>query len=106
MSKKLGKISSARVGFDSDGRFGFWLKFTGEDMGAEWSMHYWPLKPSNTSSIHKQIEEKRKVIIETIECNLKLAKKTFVSELLGSPVEIEFDEMGKLMSWRILTEVL
>ncbi len=105
MSKELGKISSAKVGFGEEGRFGFWLQFEGNGMSVGWQMVYFPDNVNDDLDSIKGIGIIRFKILHEIQQSLKLAKKKSVSELVGIPVEIEFDGMV-LKSWRVLTEVL
>lgn len=106
--KQLGRISSARFGFGGyqDAMIGLSLTFEGEGWGVSHFDGGWGISRSEHC---KWTEEDRiKSLGETV-MNLKNtlteAKVQDVSDLIGAPVEVQFDG-NTLQTWRILKEVL
>lgn len=108
VEKKLGKIKAAKFGWGGyqDTQVGLSLELGGESWGV---MHFdggWGIERSGFA---KWTEEERvlrlgEVVMRTKDLLTK-AKVTSVDQLVGVPVEIEFDGFV-MLSFRILTEVL
>lgn len=104
MSKKLGRISSARFGrggYD-DAMLGVSLTFTFDKAGgvAEFK--------GTWRGVHAKRDEQLRVWGETVawlDLILRDAKKDTIEDLVGTPVEITFDG-NRMTSWRVLTEVI
>ena len=109
--KELGKIKSVEIGEGGyqDAMFGISFTLGGDSWGVGDFKGYWRPEQIDVTEYTQWTEKDRsKVFDETMRYISKLlhdAKKRFVSELKGVPVEVEF-EGNALKSWRILTEVL
>ena len=110
MHKELGKISNIIFGMGGyqDAQFGVWITFTMSGSGICAGKGVWSDAPSKNANWTN--EERIRIIGQiSLEINewLKQAKVSSLDKLKGIPVEITFDkEFGKMVSWRILTEVL
>ena len=89
---ELGKINAALVGMGGrdDGMFGvtFHLETTGGSV-----VDFWRLDDQTV----RALEVQRLMISAGVK---------HVSDLAATPIEAHYEESGKLMSWRVLTEVL
>ena len=110
MHKELGKITSVRFGMGGyqDAQFGIWFTFGNDGWGVGSGEGVWSSKPSKCA---KWTEADRLKLISEIALKINdwliEAKVDSVEKLKGIPVEITFDSPhGKMLSWRILTEVL
>ena len=106
--KELGKISAARFGFGGyqDVMMGASFTIGGEGWGVGDFWGTWADDPSERAkwTFADQNDEFAKTTRRLVEL-LKAAKKSDVSQLVGTPVEVTFD--GNLLkSWRVLTEVV
>jgi hypothetical protein len=106
---KLGKIQSVEFGFGGyqDAQVGISFTLSGRGWGVTDFWGYWSMERSEYA---KWTEDDRTQyfgrMVLRIAKLLEDAKKQNLTELKGSPVEITFDApFGKLISWRILTEV-
>lgn len=98
--KVLSEITSASVGFDDDGRFGFFLSFYGKEAHVSWSCYYQP--PDDIVDKFSFVDRDHRVrVILSIEAALKATGKRRVIDLLGVPVELRFKHL-RLISWRVL----
>ena len=96
MRKELGKIKSAKFGFN-DWEYGIHFDLGGEGWGVFMAWGYSPAYEGHSVT--------GPTILKRIQNILKDAKVETVDELKGIPVECEFD--GNLLkSFRVLTEVL
>jgi hypothetical protein len=106
--KVLGKIRDIRIGYGGydDAMFGvsFWLDNEHGTCGDFWGG--FPMKCEGRSDKFK--EGDMQILRDTfIKLNdyMDQAKVTDAMDLKGKPIEVELDNM-KLVSWRILTEVI
>lgn len=110
MRKELGKITNATFGYDGyqDAQFGFGVVLEGKGWGVSDFKGGWSLD-IDCSEHCKWTEEDRSndyaTVVRFLNKTLQDAKKRHVAELVGVPIEAEFDGMI-LKSWRVLTEVL
>ena len=106
--KELMKITDIEFGEGGyqDACIGLSITFQTEGMGASDFKGTWNMEPSPHAkwTVEDQDAEYAKVV-RLISETLKAAKKRYVSELKGVPVEVTFDG-NMLKSWRILTEVI
>ena len=108
MRKELGKITRFEIGIGGydDAMFGLSITFSFQGSGVQDFIGTWAHKPDEH---HRwTLEDQSKCwadmcreIIET----LRKAKVKTISEMIGIPVEVTFDN-NRLSSWRILEEVL
>ncbi len=116
-TKVLGKIDSARFGYGGyqEVMFGLDLGFTHDECLHVGSfIGFWsPSTTKRTEYAKWSEQERRDEILRAalkLDETLHLAKKRHVGELVGVPVELEFEGEGllgsRLKSWRVLTEVL
>jgi hypothetical protein len=109
--KKLGKIDTVTFGYCGyDGAMiGLYLRFSMSDSGSvAWSRATWAADPSPSANWTKEsrIQFWGELVL-FIRDTLDAAKKRDVQDLVGVPVELTFEyELGRLTSWRVLTEVL
>ncbi len=107
-STKLMRITRAEFGEGGyqDACIGFSLTFETEGAGVSDFKGTWNMEPSQYAAwtVADQDAEFAKTV-RLIADTLRAAKKRYVSELKGVPVEVTF-EGNVLKSWRILTEVL
>jgi len=103
--KRLGKIKRIELGFIDNSRIGIFY-----ELGSD--SEHWGVNSdkafSNTEPNGYSKEERIKFLGETIMWvnNLLIsAKKNKLSELVGIPVEVLFED-NKLATWRILEEVI
>lgn len=111
MHTQLGKISRASFGLGGyqDAMVGLSLTFSGKGWGVCDFIGAWSLERSEST---KWTEEER--LTDIGKAGMKLAEmltkigKRDVSELVGTPVQVTFEREygGKLVSWRLLDEVL
>ena len=114
--KQLAKISSAKFGIGGyqDAMIGLHLQFSSGCIGVGTNDCAWDCSRIKHDKHCEWTEEERGRNYEQIMRNLseKLndAKVSDVADLVGIPVELEFDDEsalgGTLTDWRILTEVL
>lgn len=108
METKLGRIKKARFGWGGyqDMMLGITYDLGGDGWGVADHSGNWGMERSERS---QWTEESRLVGLGKTCMNvgtiLTAAKKTNVEDLAGTPVEVTFDG-NKLVSWRVLTEVL
>lgn len=97
---KIGKIQKAEFGFGGGGDdrdIGLHLEMGGRGWGVQkWigTRHAIPARAPDTVEL-----------LDTLDKTLLDAEVTMVSELVGKPVEVVFENRS-LKSWRILVEVL
>ena len=107
--KKIGKIKVASFGFGGydDAMMGLSLTFGSDKEG--WGVSDFKGTWANRSEFAKWTEEdQRKAFADAVillRDTLTAAKKKHVDQLIGVPVEVEFDNLT-IKSWRILEEVL
>lgn len=106
--KELGRIQKASFGWGGyqDVMIGVTFQLGGEGWGIADHRGMWGTERSDTA---RWSEENRLTQLGEV-CMwlggiLRAAKKTDVEKLVGTPVEVIFDG-NKLVSWRVLTEVL
>lgn len=115
MSIELGKIQSLRFGFGGydDAMFGVSFTLGGESWGVSDFWGTWP--PSHKRSEHAKWSEADRInaVYDTqrrLEELMRAAKVKDLNDLVGIPVQCEFDGKSswgsRLSSWRVLTEVL
>ena len=109
--KKIGKISRCvfGVGGYQDAMMGLHFTFEGKGWGVGHTNSTWDPNHVEVTEHTKWTEEDRSQHfdeqVRLLSDLLKDAKKSFVHELQGTPVEVTF-EGNNLKSFRILTEVL
>ena len=110
MKIELGKITSVRFGMGGyqDAQFGIWFQLGGDGWGVGDGRGVWAGKPSDHAKwTIKDKQREMGVIMLYIETLLTEGKVSNISELKGIPVEITFDSpYGRMLSWRILKEVI
>lgn len=110
MTKELGKIIAVYFGSGGyqDAQFGVWFKLGADGWGVGDGRGSWQGEPS--SSAKWTMADKSKAqgeIMLWIEDLMRQAKVSDIAELKGIPIEVTFDSpYGKMLEWRILTEVL
>lgn len=107
-TKELGRIS--HVGFGAGGyqeaMFGLSLTFSGKGWGTSTFIGAWAHDPDKHCKWTKKDQEREFVqALTTLKDTLKAAGKSDISQLIGVPVEVEF-ENNSIKSWRVLEEVL
>jgi len=108
MEKQLGKISYVRIGAGGydDAMFGVSLGMTGDGWGVNDFVGTWNRDPDEHT---KWTAEQRDAEYLKAFCRLRewmnQAKVKDAYKLVGIPIEATFLDF-KLVSWRILTEVL
>jgi len=108
--KELGRITHATFGYGGyqDAQFGLSIVLEGSEWGTSSFKGEWSLD-IDCSEHCKWTEEDRSngyaEVVRFLNKTLKDAKKQHVDELVGVPIEAEFEGVI-LKSWRILTEVL
>lgn len=95
VTKELGKIEKLVIGFHDD-RFGFHFTLTGPGWGVVTGL------PDPQSAEFSTTENEAFVTLKKL---LKDAKVSDTHELAGKPIEAKV-ENGRVLDWRILTEVL
>ena len=106
--KELMRISSAEFGNGGyqDACIGLSLTFETQGLGTSDFKGGWDFAPSEHAQWTLADQDKEYAeVVRLISDTLKAAKKRYVSELKGVPVEVIF-ENNTLKSWRILTEVI
>lgn len=107
MRKELGKIKQLSLGMGGyqDAMFGFSFTLEGvawgvQDFWGTWATHYesckWTVEEQNSQFIEALLKVKKL---------MEIAKVNNFEKLRNIPIEAEFSE-NKLVSWRILEEVL
>ncbi len=109
MRKELGKIASVKMGFIGyqDCEFGLSLTLSGKSWGVCTQLSGgWFKEPGEHTkwTVEDQRNNFANVAYKIIEL-LKTAKVEDVEDLVGKPIEAQFDGM-KLNDWRILEEVI
>ena len=108
MEKRLGKIKHCQFGEGGyqDACVGVSFTLGGDGWGVGDFWGDWSIDRSDYAnwSEEDRIRHLGEMVMR-LNALLKSAKKRWVSELVGVPVEVEFDGMA-LKSWRVLTEVL
>lgn len=106
--KELGCIKAATFGMGGyqECMIGFWLTLGGESWGVSAGEGAWGIERSEHAKWTEadrcaEVSKAAMLLCET----LKKAKQRSVQDLVGTPVEVTFDG-NKLVSWRVLTEVL
>lgn len=102
--KRLGKIGLAIVGFGGyqDAMLGCSFTLTGEGWGVG---DFWGAWGSATVPNEADRTESLGLMMRQLGDLLRAAKVKHFDELVGVPIEAEFDG-NTLKSWRVLTEVL
>jgi hypothetical protein len=108
--KVLGKIARATFGYGGyqDVMFGLSVTLEGEGCGTGDFSGWWALDidcGENTKWTEADRDAKYAEAVRLLNQTLLDAKKRHVAELVGTPVEITFEDRV-LKSWRVLTEVL
>lgn len=103
----LGKIKNCYFGIGGyqDAMVGFTFALSTKEGDCVDFWGYWSYQLDDedlSKNIKKELFGDAVIKVSNI---LSDAKKKLLNELIGVPVEIEFDR-GRLVSWRILTEVL
>ena len=99
--KKIGKIISARFGLGGydDAMIGISFSLGNDSWGVQ---DFWGQWADNSEHIICN-----KAAAMSLTALFKDAKKGTLDELAGIPVEVTFDGPGgKLLTWRVLTEVI
>lgn len=110
-TKELGKIESIKFGYGGyqEALIGLSIIFKGDGFGISDFKGDWAPSIIECSQNAKWSEEDRSKhfdeLVRYIDKLLKDAKKQYLHQLNGVPVELTL-ESGTLKSWRILTEVL
>lgn len=104
----LGKITKAEFGFGGyqDAQFGFSIVIESKNSGVSDFSGFW----ADEASEHAKWDELDQnnywsEMLRELRDILELAQVRHVSDLVGKPVEVVF-ERNKLVSWRILDEVI
>lgn len=111
LRKELGKIDRAEFGFGGyqEACIGLTLEFSGQFGGVGTFKGGWAPSTIKITQGTKWTEEDRSQsfdeVVRFVDKILSEAKKRYVHELRGIPVEMTFDGT-MLKDWRILTEVL
>lgn len=110
MKIELGKIMHVRFGSGGyqNSQFGIWFQLGNDVWGVGDGKGSWSGNPSSHDkwTIEDKIKQQGDIMI-WIEELMKQAKVSEINKLIGIPIEITFDSpYGKMLSWRILTEVL
>ena len=112
-SKQLGKIARAEFGIGGyqDAMLGLWLDFTWPGGGVsppnETCWAYGVIDPSpNSKWTEADRTESVARMMKEVCLLLTKAKVKTIDELIGTPVEITFDDMGRCVGFRVLEEVL
>lgn len=111
MSKQLGKISHVKFGIGGyqDCCLGIFFSFSFDGTGCNSDKSAWDKNRIKHTAHSKWSEDDRSKqyaeIMRYVSDLLSDAKVESVDKLKGVPIEAEFDGM-KLVSWRILKEVL
>lgn len=109
MYKQIGKIKSVHIGIGGydDAQFGVWFYFVGEDMAVGAGDGFWiDQMPGCEWTEEDRIMFLGKEMVKLIDV-LQSAKVKSVNKLVGKPVEVTLDNPnGRVIDWRILTEVL
>jgi len=109
MEKILGKIEKVRYGFGGydDAMFGLSLTFSmdGGKRGVSDFRGTWITRSSNAQFSESEWLNSYTNTAVFIRDLLLQAKVKEISQLAGTPVEVEVDQ-NTLKSWRVLTEVL
>ncbi len=109
--KTLGKITAAYFGISGyqGCEIGLFLAFSAGHIGCSFSKSAWDAQRIECSKHAKWTEADRiksyDEIVRYVSKVLADAKRENVAQLVGVPVELEFD-CNTLKSWRVLTEVL
>lgn len=110
MDKEIGKIKSIRYGKGGyqDAMFGLSVTLTGRGWGVGDFWGFWDTDRSDSTEWTEDDRIRRHgEVAMRISKLLKEARVATVEELTNIPVEATFDSpYQKLVSWRILTEVL
>ena len=105
--KKLGKIIS--INFGGNHYFGLHITFGGDGWAVSDARGPWnPINTQVTEYTRWTEEDRSRIFDETSRFLAQIlsdAKKEYVDQLKGIPVEVTF-EGNLLKEWRILTEVL
>ena len=111
MSKKLGKIARVKFGIGGyqESCLGIFFTLDFKGCGAMDSWSTWDAEKIKVTEYTKWTEETRSAdyadIMRKISKLLHEAKVESVEDLKGVPIEAEFKDL-KLVSWRVLEEVL
>lgn len=110
--KELGKIKKVMLGMGGyqDAMLGFCLELGGESWGVHtpFSGTWCPGIVDVTAHTKWTEEDRTRLLSEAMKLvgeTLRKAKCTDISQLVGVPIEAEFEGMV-LKSWRVLSEVL
>lgn len=107
---ELGKIESVRFGFGGyqGCQFGLFLGFHGDGWCSGTQEAFWDRSFEITKSTQwteKDRSEGYLRAMDLLQDTLRKAKKDDISQLVGVPVEVVFEDRT-LHSWRVLEEVL
>ena len=112
MRKELGKITQVRCGIGGyqDTMLGIGFTIEGKGWGVQTPFEgTWSPDSIKVDKHTKWTEKDRSLAFDNafrlIGSTLHKAKKKDISELVGVPVEVVFED-NTLISWRVLTEVL
>lgn len=109
MTIRLGKIQDIVFGFGgyNDAMVGFSITLSGKSWSVQDFKGCWPFKPSKSAAWTYGGETRRLgQITRDMADILKRANVLTLDKLLGTPVEVIFDDSNTLKSWRILEEVI
>lgn len=107
---ELGKIAKATFGMGGyrDAMFGLSVMLEGQSWGAGDFKGFWSQSIEHNQNCKWTEDDRSKAYSDTcrfLDELLRKAKRKYVAELVGVPVEATFDGM-RLVSWRVLEEVL
>lgn len=110
-SKQLGKINSVYLGYGGyqDAQFGVWFDLSMKNSGVSDGRGVWAEWSDGCKWSIEDQRDQFATIVEYIRDLCKEAGVKKLEQLKGLPVELTFDSPGfsaRLVSWRILTEVL
>ena len=112
MTESLGKIEDIYFGLGgySNKCIGLYITLSGDDLGVNVCKEAWDAATVEyTSSRHWTEKDRLRVyadIVRTVSFLLADAKVTRIEELVGKPIKATFDELGKVIDWRIIKEAL
>ena len=110
MSKYLGKISSIRFGRNlgyQNVMFGLDVQFSFEGSAVADFIGFWQDRSESAKWTVEQQEQNFGIAAGKLNELFAATGKDKVEDLVGTPVEVTLDSpYGKLVEWRVLTEVL
>ena len=109
MRKELGKIQRFEIGLGGydDAMFGLSVTLGGQGWGVQDFDGTWSRRPDDNCKWTQddQFEHWANMCRRVADLMVKAQVKT-TEEMIGIPVEVVFDNTGRLSHWRILEEVL